>query len=440
VYCKKGASWGLFESSNWKCPHTCNACDYFTGLQRQNHPCTVCRNSQVKYCGKSYICKTCNGKGYYINEKTQEPISLSKFLFDNNIDFHNYYFFYDSPKNYGVYDVRNNSIYKYRPSEGRYLNGSIGIALIKGSKRIESQINELKIKDSSRCVLINKYIASQELEMAANEYINLNYDNKNLKDTIQFLLDKRYENSVVELAKSEINSFIHENKSSLNGINQGLYLVKINKDGEISLNNRSHSLPFHFTVRKKYINTLFYVNLNCSFQLNIVDSLLEVGDDDLKVEQNKKINWQVHPRFRYANLIVKIKFDGPEINYKDKDKYFYSYKPTNTLNKLLNKKKHKIINEDESHKITFNKQASINQIKFSYLQNKCRYVNDIITDNKIDYYKWYEAELKRKSLFKEITSLVSLYSAYYGSLVGGVIWGMLRARESLTAIDGSNVN
>ena len=429
------------------CPyHRCIRCSSWTELQKKYNPCTYCNNVGYTHCGKSYTCTKCKGKGFYYEDYTPTPVSITEFLSKKNIVLREYYLFYDNPLEYGLYwnDVKNSKSHKiiagfnYNiPKEKLAL---AGIVLINGSKRIEKEINILKTQDAERSKNIYDLIASQKLEKAVYEYMNLKYGNNDLRAKIQSELEKANSNPL-NLTEEEIKRFVSENKNKLNSLNSGKYSVKIDGTRKVSFNeidySRSIQVPNIFPISKSVGN--FEVRLNYAFTLNIIDNLSDPTKEELDENKDSRINWQVNPDYKNLNLIRKVKPDrtklGEQINYVDNDKYFYT--TNRSLIRWLGKKYSRIFSSIGYEIITYNKEVPLNKIKCSFMEKKVRSVNGIETNNKVGYFNWQEFELKKKRMGFARAKFITVYGGGYGGFFGGILWGFMRLYEYAQANDGT---
>ena len=443
------------------CPyHRCIRCSSWTELQKKYNPCTYCNNVGYTHCGKSYTCTKCKGKGFYYEDYTPTPVSITEFLSKKNIVLREYYLFYDNPLEYGLYwnDVKNSKSHKiiFAKMNDSYINQykeeialAGGIVLINGSKRIEKEINVVKTQDAAITKIIYDLIAKQELENAANEYMNLNYENEDLEAKIQSALEKANSNPL-DLTEKEIQSFVYAYKIILNSLSTGKHSVKIDNKGKIWFNEIDYSIKFpdieknyYFDYGRKYkrINNSFSVKLNYTFTLNILDAISDPTEEEIKKNAGSKINWHVNPEYENLNLLQKIKKDrtklGEQINYVNNDKYFYT--TNRSLIRWLGKKYSRIISSIGYEIITYNTEVPLNKIKCSFMEKKVRSVNGIETNNQVGYFNWQEFELKKKRMGFARAKFITVYGGGYGGFFGGVFWGVLRFYEWGQANDGTNL-
>ena len=441
------------------CPfHSCSKCSDWSSEQRKYAPwnyCDNCDNTRRAYCGKSKVCAKCKGKGFYYEDYTPTPVSITEFLSKKNIVLREYYLFYDNPLEYGLYwnDVKNSKSHKiiagfnYNiPKEKLAL---AGIVLINGSKRIEKEINVVKTQDAAITKIIYDLIAKQELENAANEYMNLKYENEDLEAKIQSALEKANSNPL-DLTEKEIQSFVYAYKIILNSLSTGKHSVKIDNKGKIWFNEIDYSIKFpdieknyYFDYGRKYkrINNSFSVKLNYTFTLNILDAISDPTEEEIKKNAGSKINWHVNPEYENLNLLQKIKKDrtklGEQINYVNNDKYFYT--TNRSLIRWLGKKYSRIISSIGYEIITYNKEVPLNKIKCSFMEKKVRSVNGIETNNQVGYFNWQEFELKKKRMGFARAKFITVYGGGYGGFFGGILWGFMRLYEYVQANDGTNL-
>ena len=436
--------------------HYCKKCSSWTKDQKRYNVCPTCNGNGTNYCGKSYTCTKCKGKGYYLENRTASPLSMSGFLSKKNITLREYYLFYDNPMEYGLFwnDMKNSKTHKiiarvnYIPKEKLAL---AGIVLINGSKRIEKEINILKTQDAERSKNIYDLIAKQELENAANEYMKLNYENNVLRAKIQSELEKANSNPL-NFTEKEIQSFVFAYKIILNSLNTGKYSVKIDNKGKVWFNDSTYVWDVSGTKeynqyvkieKSKRINNSFSVNLNYAFTLNILDSISRVtGSEEIKKNGGSRINWHVNPEYENLKLLEKRKQERKErkeqVNYVNNDKYFYTTTTNSTLILWLGKKYTEIILHPEEI-VTYNKEVPLNKIKCSFMEKKVRSVNGIETNNQVGYFNWQEFELKKKRMGFARAKFITVYGGGYGGFFGGVFWGVLRYYEWGQANDGTNL-
>ena len=424
--------------------HYCKKCSSWTKDQKRYNVCPTCNGNGTNYCGKSYTCTKCKGKGYYLENRTASPLSMSGFLSKKNITLREYYLFYDNPMEYGLFwnDMKNSKTHKiiarvnYIPKEKLAL---AGIVLINGSKRIEKEINILKTQDAERSKNIYDLIAKQELENAANEYMKLNYENNVLRAKIQSELEKANSNPL-NFTEKEIQSFVFAYKIILNSLNTGKYSVKIDNKGKVWFNDSTYVWDVSGTKeynqyvkieKSKRINNSFSVELNYAFILNILDSISDPTEEEIKKNAGSRINWHVNSEYENLILLEKIKKERKErkeqVNYVKNDKYFYTT-ITNSNSELilwLGKKYSRIISSIGYEIITYNKEVPLNKIRCSFMQKKVRSVNGIETNNQLGYFKWQEFELKRNRMGAAYANYIKVY----GSVFGGLTWLGFRLAE-----------
>ena len=457
-YCRSGQM-SFYFPDDVDCPyHRCIKCSSWTELQKKYNPCTYCNNVGYTHCGKSYTCTKCKGKGFYYEDYTPTPVSITEFLSKKNIVLREYYLFYDNPLEYGLYwnDVKNSKSHKiiFAKMNDSYINQykeeialAGGIVLINGSKRIEKEINVVKTQDAALSKIIYDLIAKQELENAANEYMKLKYKNIDLEAKIQSALEKANSNPK-DLTEKEIQSFVYEYKIILNSLTTGKHSVKIDNKGKIWFNEIDYTIKFpdieknyYFNYDKyKRINNSFSVKLNYAFTLNIIDAISSPTEEEIEKNAGSKINWCVNPKYENLNLIKKIKKDRTElekrVNYVSNDKYFYT--TNSSLLRWLGKKYTRIISSIGYEIITRNKEVPLNKIKCSFMEKKVRSVNGIETNNQVGYFNWQEFELKKKRMGFARAKFITVYGGGYGGVIGGVFWGVLRLYEWGQANEGNN--
>jgi hypothetical protein len=305
----------------------------------------------------------------------------------------------------------------------------------------ERKILENKKREEDKIVLekLNKLIEQNMIIEASNEYSKLYFKNTDIENKIQKGLDNIYGKETQDLEKTKVNQFINSNIESLNKMKSGSYLVKIDNQGQIFFGETDHSKDFSFSPITKTINSSFSVKINGTFTLNISDSLLNISKNEIKNSGTKYIQWSVNPKYEKSTLLVKIKMDGDNLNYIENDQYFFSNKSKSTLKSWLSDK-FQIIEENESEKINYKSDISSNKIHCSFVKKKLRYINGIETDNKLGYYDSKELDLKKKSLVKEKTIGAAAVTGYYGGIIGGITWLILRLSEWVSANDGTSVN
>jgi hypothetical protein len=451
-YCsnEKYGSYWFPDNVDCRVGHYCKKCSSWTKDQKRYNVCPTCNGNGRTYCGKSYTCTKCKGKGYYLENRTASPLSMSGFLSEKNIILREYYLFYDNPMEYGLFwnDMKNSKTHKiiarvnYIPKEKLAL---AGIVLINGSKRIEKEINVVKTQDAALTKIIYDLIAKQELENAANEYMNLKYKNKDLEAKIQSELEKANSNPL-ELTEKEIQSFVYEYKIILNSLTTGKYSVKIDNKGKIWFNEIDYTIKFQdYNIHAKYkrINNFFSVKLNYTFTLNILDSISDPTKEEIKKNGGSRINWHVNPEYENLKLLQKRKQERKErkeqVNYVNNDKYFYTTTTNSTLIDWLGKKYIRIISSIGYEIITYNKEVPLNKIKCSFMEKKVRSVNGIETNNQVGYFNWQEFELKRKRMGFARAKFITAYGGVYGGFFGGMLWGLIRYNEYVQANDGGNL-
>ncbi|MDC0339392.1 hypothetical protein OAN33_07640, partial [Flavobacteriales bacterium] len=88
-------------------PHLCSKCKKWPSDYRERHGgCNKCYDRQIVFCGKTYVCHTCKGKGYYYEDiSAKENISFSAFLNDLSTKVPDLIPYFNSANDFGVYDL-----------------------------------------------------------------------------------------------------------------------------------------------------------------------------------------------------------------------------------------------------------------------------------------------------------------------------------------------
>jgi hypothetical protein len=98
--------------------------------------------------------------------------------------------------------------------------------------------NKKKEEDNVTISKINELLDKKSYVDAANECTKLNFENPNLKERIQKILDKEFANEVVDLSETTISDYINfqmrVNKTKLLSIDYGKYEVKFDSFGYAS--------------------------------------------------------------------------------------------------------------------------------------------------------------------------------------------------------------
>jgi hypothetical protein len=131
--------------------------------------------------------------------------------------------------------------------------------------------NQKKEADKSTLQKINDLISKNSLEDAAKEYSKLNFVNSEMKGILQQKLEDKFGQELDQLNTYNVDNYIKNNKSKINAINPGVYLINFDKKG----NSSNVSFPACSSVPKKEIAS-FSVKLNSETEINIVlkDSIL----------------------------------------------------------------------------------------------------------------------------------------------------------------------
>lgn len=262
---------------------------------------------------------------------------------------------------------------------------------------------------------------------------------KNLMFFVKKFLSDKYKEYTEEISNEDIIQIIKNNQSTLNKLNSGSYELKITSAGNLLIDNKDSSKDYSYPKYMKIFHNEFEISVNGTFTLNIMDSIKNVLKNELSNTDKKYIQWSVNSIYNNSILLVKIKMDGENINYIDNDQYFYSDKSKSTLKSFLGEK-FQIIEENKSEEINYKSDLSSDKIQCSFLKKKIRFINGIETSNTFGYYDSKELDLKKKSLVKEKTSVAAIVTGFYGGLIGGGGWLLLRLSEWVSANDGSTVN
>ena len=103
-------------------PHACSNCKDWNTEYKRKTACNRCKDRRVTYCGKTFLCQTCGGKGWYEREaKPMEVINIDEYLINFSINKPIYIFYFNDANNFGIYDMTINKEIKY----GNYLDSKI---------------------------------------------------------------------------------------------------------------------------------------------------------------------------------------------------------------------------------------------------------------------------------------------------------------------------
>lgn len=94
---------------------------------------------------------------------------------------------------------------------------------------------EKEIQDLSTTQNINSYISNGRIEMAAQEYSKLHFQNNDLKKQIQSLLNDFFADSKTNVTEKNLDIILNKNRAEFSKLGSGKYSLIIEKNGNVML-------------------------------------------------------------------------------------------------------------------------------------------------------------------------------------------------------------
>lgn len=433
--------------------HKCKKCSTWSESYRKKTGCDVCYDEKETFCGAKVTCPLCNGSGFRYDQPEELELSLLEYLDNQKINNIKFIVFFNNPEDFGLIEIETgkkmniciNEFNVYHTPNILVISNSEKNTIIEQVKNFANEKERKNKEDRETMKIIRSLIDSNQDELAAMEYLSLHEKNIDVKNEIQTKLDFLYSNKTINLTNEKLNEFLRKNIEAINKLNTGEYSVKIDYNKNIWLNNVNRTNDFIFQYQNINLNSYFSVKTNYFTSFTIHDSIREVTMEEISKNNLKQVKWKVNSRYDKQQLVIKVKLSAAEkkenINYVNNDKYYFTDKTLAYCSKsiiVVNAKKFfiKFISTDSKNDIlSFDKDIDENSIKCSFIENKVRYINKVEFSNKFDYYSWSEFNLKKYRWAKENAIITS-----YVSLFPGMIWGLFRASEYLSAEDGSTIN
>ena len=313
--------------------HECKNCKGWSDKYKAKVPCTRCKDERYLYCGKTFTCIICHGKGFYMEDTEEETLSFENYLTKQNLKNNRFYLYYNNPKDYGIYDLKRNKIYNGNENYLFDVN-SLGVIFVKGSKRIEKEIIELKAQDELKTAEILDFINSNDFENARINIKLLNYpknfpyqnklnakedslllnqintlliekkidiaiekydalnlsDSKNsLKNRMQTIVSDYYKTFEQPFTNEQLINIINEHKFTLSKLSPGNHQIYTNSVGEISIDSSPIGLKMLPFTKSLGQNGEFIVNTSSVGTIKIEKTSKNNGPELILVSTNKTI-------------------------------------------------------------------------------------------------------------------------------------------------------
>lgn len=232
------AQWGL---KKYEHPHPCH-CQNWSEQYKSKVACHVCKDERVTYCGKSFTCPICNGKGYRFEDIPEKSeLNFENYLQYYQLSFPKIVFYFDTPHDYGVFDMVNIRKIPFGMRIDSSDLNNLSFLLFAGNESVRMKIENYNLlvqkNDKEVSTLIDDFLANGNAEEAANHVhkfmsrITLNYYQKKIQD----YLTTKYLNEEVELDKIQIDDFIKNNRDYISKLRIGSYSLKTDTSGNISI-------------------------------------------------------------------------------------------------------------------------------------------------------------------------------------------------------------
>lgn len=239
--------------------HRCEKCKGWSDEYKRKVACHACKDSRRVFCGKTIQCPLCEGKGYYFTDAEQlEGLSFDEYLKEYSIEAPALVFYYNSPKDFGLYDLRVQRKFRYESGTKSYsspfrtedLGGSssamyvenISFVLQKGTESVRGKIEAynkmVKENDEAITAELKELINQDKYEDAAilsSKIISSGLKQKYHSD-IQNLLSEKYARTSIKLDESRLKKLIESNKEYFIPMECGKQSLSTDITGLVSIN------------------------------------------------------------------------------------------------------------------------------------------------------------------------------------------------------------
>lgn len=306
-------------------PHNCKNCENWPYEYRKRVACHICKDIRVTYCGKTVICSSCNGKGYWNHVlPANSELSLEEYLREwekgnnSSIILYRYGFYFDDPSDFGLIDLRSKKKISFNTSNGweNKLNDEyLSLLLIQGSgtvrQRIATHNEQIDKSDQEKIARIKQLqsqITNSDSDITVLNEITATYDQikftKN-KSLIYYSIQKSIQDyssgKSIKMSFTSLSLIINNNKEQFKDLPSGNYTLKIDSYGNVLLNQ--NKLNIRVDSEQLVFNS-FKSPVNSEILLTVKEYDKTNGPQKIMVSTDKKI-------FRKSNgkLYRRIFFD-----------------------------------------------------------------------------------------------------------------------------------
>jgi hypothetical protein len=308
----------------FKHPHECKNCSDWSEAYKKKVACNTCKDSRTTYCGKSFTCLVCNGKGYRMLKTEPEKISAKTYLSNEGIKITNYMFYFNSIDDFGIYIVDKNKTINYKDinSENALIrNDKVSIVLTKSGDYFIDKLeehNRLKLEDSINISRIYYLIEANNADSAAYLFSGIHYPSNALKAYILDALVLQHKNDFVIPTTESVNAFINDNKTKLLTLEPTTLKITLNQDGTFE-GITSDYITKSIIPEYKTING-FKVPISIFFELKITkkESYIE-NSEKLFINTYEEVRQKNNGKFYVATSILNVGYLNPSVEYYNPD-------------------------------------------------------------------------------------------------------------------------
>ena len=307
--------WGLaYEVINFgeghPHPHICNNCADWPEQYRKKVGCRKCKDKLLLYCGKSFNCTKCKGKGFIINDiEAKNNLSFKDYLTADLIYPPSEVFYFDSPIDFGIINLDTKERFSYSDKIIANNFNSLSFLLVQGTESVKQKIEEYhenrerndqeKIKRIENIIntLSNDSLNTKSFYELVSLYdkLNLNKYKDLIKPLILEKLNSCYTENPISLSQSVYKELIIQNNTLFKDLYSGTYILKVDNKGSVFLSDSNLNIqiaPQYVIYGSFKVFVSAYVKLDIQeFSLNNGETKALVSLDTRQVYQKSNGNY-----------------------------------------------------------------------------------------------------------------------------------------------------
>jgi hypothetical protein len=233
-------------------PHICNYCADWSEEYRKKEGCHKCIDEKLIYCGKTFICPFCKGKGFEIKEiEAKNNLSFKDYLTADLIYPPSEVFYFDSPTDFGIINLDTKERFSYSAKIVANNFNSLSFLLVEGSESVKQKIEEYhenrerndqeKIKRIENIIntLSNNSLNTKSFSELVSLYDKLNHNKYKdlIKPLIQEKLNSCYTENPLSLSQAVYKEIITQNNTLFKDLYSGTYILKVDNKGSVFLSD-----------------------------------------------------------------------------------------------------------------------------------------------------------------------------------------------------------